>query len=140
MYKPQSHAGGMLLAALAAGPLFATSSLLAGIYLMLPQAIPIQTDAIGLLAAGLVFSLIPGMIIGLLLNGLGTVIMMSLASRFAAARSAASWTIVGGLAGLGIAWLLGFVGTNPPILFALIMTSAICAWICQYQVNWRQDD
>lgn len=136
MYKPRNHGGGILLAGLVAGPLLISTSLLAAAFLMLPEPITVEVEVLPKLLVFLLISMIPGMTVGLLVNGLGTVLMMLAAEHFAWARSAASWTFVGGLIGFTIAWPLNSPMDFPAAVVGMTVTSAICAWLCQYPVDW----
>ncbi|HEV2816575.1 MAG TPA: hypothetical protein VGW40_05070 [Allosphingosinicella sp.] len=84
--------------------------------------------------------MIPATIFGGLLafipNLFGSLLMASLAERHAAARDPIAWTAAGALAGAGIAWTWPGFGGEPPIGFALVLTSAVCARLCRAQFEW----
>lgn len=139
MYKSSDHAGGILLAALVSGPLLVTTSGFAAFVLMLPRPIPVDPGAVLMVPIVLGYSLIPGMTLGLLIIAFGALLMKFLALHVALARSAASWTCAGALSGLGIACALGTLSDAPMIAFGLIVTSAVCGWLCQWRVDWSED-
>jgi len=140
MYRRPDHAGSFLLATFAAGPLFLITMALAAAYLQLPHPIPFDGTVLLIALPALAFSLIPGMVVGLLLNGLGTIVMTALADHFTWARSAMAWTFAGAVAGFGMARAFGSSPEVEPLQFALVATSAICAWLCHGRLNWHDEE
>jgi len=137
-FQSTSHAGGILLAALCSGPLLLTSATLGTVYLQLPNPLDIKLEAAATFLLGLVYSLVPGMTVGLLVNALGTIFMMGLSTRFSWARSSLSWACAGALCGASFACLFSETQGTSGLQFGLVLTSAACGWLCQFQVDWSR--
>ena len=138
MHKTQSQFGGVLTASILAGPLTILITSVAAAYRALPHAIAVNTISTGMLVM-MLFSIIPGLIVGGVLNGLGTLVMQALSDYFAWARNRFGWAIAGGLLGAFLTWCFHLTGEGPEILFGLVATSTICGWMCHNGVSWPAD-
>lgn len=125
-------------AVLAAGPLFVTSTVLAAMYVQLPRAIDLTPGAVTGFLAALGLSAVFGFLLAIAPNLLGALLMRWLAARFPIAASPLSWTLAGGLTGVGIAAALGLNDPwDAPIAFGFVATSMACAYICWRRVQRR---
>jgi hypothetical protein len=127
----------VILASLAAGPIFVVATALAAAYLQLPRALDATVDPHGI--AALILLPIPVVLFGFILsfvpNLIGTALLLLAGFEFPTARTRAAWIATGALFGTGIAWqTTGF--EVPAAAFGLISTSACCAAICRKSALW----
>ena len=136
MRPASSPAGAACLASLPAGAVFLISLAAADAYLQMPAPIPIDLPSL----LGLAVALVPATIFGGLLafapNLFGSLLMSTLAEQHPAARDPIAWTAAGALVGAGIALAWTGFDAEPPIGFALVLTSAVCARLCRGQFEW----
>lgn len=127
MSKFTAHLGGIMLAALVAGPTFLLMTGLAELYSKLPAPIVFQPESVLLLIWLSVPATVVGLLIALPVNALGAAAMLALGKGFSPARTRIGWALAGAvLGGLGV-WLIG-APSSPS--FALVTTSAVCGWLC----------
>jgi hypothetical protein len=127
MSRIGNFGSGIGLAAIAAGPTFVLTAVLADLYLRLPAPLIITPQSVVMLLWFLGPATIVGAIIALPVNAIGALAMRMLGEWFAPARTRAAWILAGGLlGGLGV-WLLE---AEHPLNFALVATAAFCGWLC----------
>jgi hypothetical protein len=120
---------GVLLASLAAGPVFLISNVLARAYLELPRPVPVAAETLIQLLAALLIALAIGFFLALIPNIVGTGLMKLLGARWHGARAPACWVVAGAASGAALAQLSGAFSQGPDLAFALVATSVICARI-----------
>jgi hypothetical protein len=125
-----------IAASVASGPIFLLSLGAATLYREIPKPIEIEF----LQAVSLLMLAVPASIVGLFLSMLpnlcGTFALQRLGGRVALTRAVPIWIAVGGGFGWVIASLVGALD-NPNVTFALVFTSAACAYICRRGVQWN---
>jgi hypothetical protein len=129
-----STAGGVVSAALLAGPIFICATLLAVAFDQLPRPIDVTADSLGIFVAMLFASLIYGLPVGGIVSTLGTGGMLLLGDHFAFARPRISWLI----AGVTLSALFSFlvIRDEYPFAFATIVTGGACAWLSKGSMVW----
>ncbi|WP_218016159.1 hypothetical protein [Sphingobium abikonense] len=134
MYRPDHPGWSIPLAIILAGPIFIALFFIADLYLKLPASIAFEpsnmlgyaTNALLLLGLGMAMS-VPIAILPILF---GMALMQMLVRCSPAFRPPVVWAIIGGP--IGALPLLAFQPKDiyRPAAFALVATSAICAWLC----------
>jgi len=130
-----SLAPGVILACFAAGPLFMVSTALATLYTNLPNPIVVSSSELLGFVAIIAPSIIVGGILALGPTMVGASAMRAFSERYEAARAPIIWTGMGALCGAALALALGAF-SDSPAAFGLIATSALCACICRFQLQW----
>jgi len=123
------------LASLAAGPIFAVSTVSAAFHLELPKAIevdpahiaPLLMLIVPVVLVGFVLSIVPNMVASRLLYLTGVL--------YPKARAPFIWVAAGAALGTLVAWLFTDFA-EPSFSFGLITTSACCAAICRHSAFW----
>ncbi len=138
MIKQGTLIPGILAASAIAGPVFLAASAAGSLYAMLPKPIVISRGVVVLMYTALLPAVVLGFIIGLVINGLGAMVMTEIGKRLAWARPSFSWAVAGALIG-ATSILFDPAHVIQPVTFALIVTSAPCAWLCCYWVEWVED-
>lgn len=128
---------GIAVASLTAGPVFAASGSAAALYLRLPCPVAIKPSELMMIAPVGVLSIVVGCVLAVLPNLVGTMLFAGLGDRYPEARLPEFWTIAGALIGVGIAAATGAF-QSPPLAFALVTTSAACAWMCRRTIVWDE--
>lgn len=128
---------GISLALFLAGPIFITSAGIGEMASHFPQAIIMPGKEVVILPMFILLAAVFGAIISLPANLIGGLAMGALSDHYHWLRPYPIWGIVGALSGLLIAITLA--NDSPPIPFALITTSTICASICRYWVRWDDE-
>jgi energy-coupling factor transporter transmembrane protein EcfT len=125
----------IVLACVAAGPVFMVSTALAALYLQLPKPLHVPIDIAGAFVMMLIPSVVIGFILSFLPNWGGSRLLFYIGELFPAARPWPVW--LGGGALLG-AIIVGAVGafSQPAAAFGLVFTSASCAAICRHSAAW----
>ena len=134
-----SISAGIVVATFAAGPLFITAAAVGSLCLQSPQSIAVEPSDALWLVFGFFFASAGGCILSIVPNLVGTSLLAWLADRWPTARRPEFWTTVGILAGVGIAIADG-PSQSPSAAFAVIVTSAACAWLCRRPIVWDAPD
>lgn len=127
---------GICVAAVAAGPVFVTVTTLASLYLRLPAAIVVTAEAVGVFCLALIPATLLGAIVALPVNAIGALLMTYLGKHLPVVRSSAAWAIAGGVKGGIVAALLDLGDSEPSLAFGLVVTSALCGWLCSRWLRW----
>lgn len=127
---------GVVTACLLSGPCFVITCAAAIAYLELPKAVPVNLNAILIVALVMLPATLWGAAISLIPNIVGANLMAGLADRFAFARSSFVWAIVGAAVGLGVFRFFASGYDLEPLGFALVVTSAVCAAVCKVGLSW----
>ena len=125
----------IVLACIAAGPIFLVSTALAALYFELPRPIVPTPEMAGLFVMMLVPSVVVGFILSILPNWAGSRLLLFAGGLFPAARPWPVWLGGGALLGAVVAAEVGAFG-QPPVAFGLVFTSACCAAICRHSAAW----
>lgn len=115
-------------ASIVAGPLFLTSAAVASLYLELPKTIVVGPEQFTWFLLTLVPSLLFAFLPAFVLNLIGSSLMIGLTGMGRSALPPEAWLAAGAAIGSGVA---ASFGAGPEIAFALVATSALCAWICR---------
>ncbi len=126
---------GNMLACFAAGPIFVASSTLAMLHARLPKPIEVDVEQLLLFLPILLAAAVFGAFMAAIPVLVGAAGMRFLAEFVPLARAPSVWTGVGALAGAGIALATGAMRQDPVTAFGLIVTSALCARICRFQLR-----
>jgi hypothetical protein len=125
-------------ASAAAGPLFLALCACAYLYGQLPHPITVAAADFGMFAALMAPAFIVGFIIAFVPNLLGSAVMATIGESADWGRSPVAWSLAGGFAGAGLALLFYPRDAEAwPGIFALVLTSAICARICRAFMAWE---
>lgn len=131
-----SRVSGIALATLLAGPIFITCMALARLSAMLPD--PIIVTGAGIIT--FVALLVPASMVGGFIAGLpslvGTVALTAFAETRRWLRPAPVWMAIGGWLALALILIWWGNPIEPAAAFSLVVTSAICAGICQTFIRW----
>lgn len=115
-----------------AGPVFVTSSALAYLYLQIPQPIVVDPRDLQLFFAALLPAALFGFLLAFMPNLIVAGLMTALSRHSSTLRLPAAWAFVGGGSIYAAMHFAVSEPIEPPILFGLTMTAALCALIC-----WR---
>ncbi len=131
---------GICVAAVVAGPTLAITTMLASLYLQLPAAIPVTGEAAGVFLLALIPATILGAFVALPVNAMGALLMQTLAEHLPFARSSVAWAIAGAMKGAGVAWLFSGERYDRELAFGVVVTAALCGWLCSRWVRWTPQD
>jgi hypothetical protein len=137
MAKARSLTTSVLIASLAAGPLFFGGIVLGVLYKTLPAPIDIRPEGVIGFVMGMLVASGIGFFVALAATVLGTKLMIALGNQFEVARHRLIWVIVGTFLGTAICFLIDPSWDAPEIGIAFILAAAICAWICRTSQPWE---
>lgn len=137
MAKARSLTTSVLIASLAAGPLFFGGIVLGVLYKSLPAPIDVQPETVFGFVMGMLVASGIGFLIALAATALGTKLMITLGNQFEVARYRLIWVIVGAALGTATCFLFDPSWDAPEIGIAFILAAAICAWICRTSKPWE---
>lgn len=129
-YERVTTVNGALLATLVAGPVGELLLALAALFTRSGS-----WDDLGIMTAGLFFSVPIGMALSILPNLIGAAALGALGRRYDAARHPITWAVVGGAAGVGIGRLL-IDNLEPTAMAWFAATGLCCALICRRSARW----
>jgi len=133
-YRPLPSVS-IVLACIAAGPIFMVSTALAAFYLQLPGPLVVPIDIAGIFLMMLIPSVVIGFILSFVPNWGGSRLLLYTGDILPAARSWTAWLGGGICLGALIAWEVGGF-SQPPVAFGLVFTSACCAALCRHSAAW----
>jgi hypothetical protein len=137
MARASSLTRPILVASLAAGPLVFGLIVLGSLYKTLPAPIQIRPEGVIGVTMGLFVASGIGFLIALAITVVATNVMIALGNRIELARYRLVWLIVGALLATAVCLI---VDPNPEvgeINVAIILSSAVCAWICRSSKPWE---
>jgi hypothetical protein len=136
MAQIRSLTSAILIASLAAGPLFFGGIVLGALYKSLPAPIDIRPEGVIGFVMGMLVASGIGFLIALAATVIGTRIMIALGNQFDVARYRLIWLIVGAVLGTAVCFVVEPGWDSPEIGIAFILASAICAWLCRTSKPW----
>jgi hypothetical protein len=133
-----------LPASAAAGPVFLLSLLAAQAYAILPEPVAIEAGGVaGFMVIALVPTIIVGFLISFVPNAIGAYVLSKAGETSETARAPIFWVGAGAMLGFGAAVLFGAFQPfasfqdSAPVIFALVLTSAVCAGLCRARTRWE---
>ncbi|HYJ82253.1 MAG TPA: hypothetical protein VEW26_05340 [Allosphingosinicella sp.] len=133
-YRPLPSVS-IVLACLAAGPIFMVSTALAALYLQLPRPLVVPIDIAGVFAMMFIPSVVVGFLLSFFPNWGGSRLLLYIGELLPESRPWPVWVGSGALLGAVIVGVTGAF-SQPAGAFGLVVTSACCAAICRHSAAW----